>query len=226
MQTMETIELVIFDCDGVLIDSEVLANSSEVEFLKEFGIELELDEYMRRFLGKSNKDVVRELEAEFGNVLQHGLPRDFWARAQKSLFKTFLNELQPTQGLKTLLKKLALPKCIASSSSLKRLDVSLTATNLKDSFEPYIYSSEQVKNGKPAPDLFLFAAEKFQVAPENCLVIEDSPHGVVAAVAAGMYAVGYTGASHIKEGHEEKLRSAGAKQVFATMDAFASYLEI
>ena len=218
---MKTIELVIFDCDGVLIDSEVLANSSEVEFLKEFGIEIELDEYMRRFLGKSNKDVVRELEDEFGEVL----PGDFWARAQTALFTTFRNELQPTQGIKTLLENLALPKCIASSSSLKRLDVSLTATNLKDYFHPHIYSGEQVENGKPAPDLFLMAAEKFQIAPENCLVIEDSPHGVVAAVAAGMYAVGYTGASHIKAGHEEKLRAVGAKQVFPTMDAFANYLK-
>ena len=219
---MNTIELVIFDCDGVLIDSELLANSSEVEYLKEFGIEIDLDDYMTRFLGKSNKDVVAELEAEFEEVL----PDDFWARAQTTLFKTFQEKLQPTQGIHKLLETLTIPKCIASSSSLKRLDVSLKATNLKDKFHPHIYSGEQVENGKPAPDLFLFAAEKLQIQPKNCLVIEDSPHGVVAAVAAGMPVVGYTGASHIKAGHEDKLRSVGAEYVFSTMAEFSAYLQV
>lgn len=219
---MNTIELVIFDCDGVLIDSELLANSAEVEFLKEFGVEIELDDYMTRFLGKSNKDVVRELEGEFGKVL----PEDFWARAQTNLFTTFRTELQPTLGIHKLLENLSLPKCIASSSSLKRLDVSLTATKLKDHFHPHIYSGEQVEHGKPAPDLFLFAAEKFQTSPEHCLVIEDSPHGVVAAVAAGMAVVGYTGASHIKAGHEDKLRLVGAEHVFSTMAGFSKFVGV
>jgi len=218
---MNNIELVIFDCDGVLIDSELLANSSEVEFLKEFGIEIELDDYMTRFLGKSNKDVVTELEGEFGEVL----PEDFWARAQLNLFKTFQEKLQPTQGIYKLLENLTIPKCIASSSSLKRLDVSLTATNLKDHFYPHIYSSEQVENGKPAPDLFLFATAKLGVEPQNCLVIEDSPNGVVAGVSAGMNVVGYTGASHIKAGHEDKLRHVGAEYIFSTMDGFSEFLE-
>jgi len=218
---MNNIELVIFDCDGVLIDSELLANSSEVEFLKEFGIEIELSEYMTRFLGKSNKDVIAELEGEFGKVL----PEDFWARAQLNLFKTFQEKLLPTQGIHNLLEHLTVPKCIASSSSLKRLDVSLTATNLKNQFYPHIYSSELVKNGKPAPDLFLFAAAKFGVEPQNCLVIEDSPHGVVAGLSAGMNVVGYTGASHIKSGHEEKLRDVGAEHIFSTMDGFSEFLQ-
>lgn len=218
---MTDVELVIFDCDGVLIDSEVLANASEVAFLQSFGIDIELQDYMMRFVGKSNKDVLKELQAQHNNVL----PDDFWILSEKQTFKIFHEELEPMAGIVELLSTIVQAKCIGSSSSLERLEVSLKAVGLYERFAPSIFSSEQVARGKPAPDLFLFAAEKMQVANERCLVIEDSPYGVRAAVDAGMHVIGFTGGSHIMAGHEERLLNEGALAVYADMASVADALD-
>jgi HAD superfamily hydrolase (TIGR01509 family) len=189
-------DLIIFDCDGVLIDSELLANRSEVEFLKTFGIEFDLSDYMDRFVGKNTKDVLKGIE------LLHGmkLSKESWELVEDNTSKVFQTELKPITGIFELLASTDKAKCVASSSSLERLDLTLRITGLFDRFSPHIFSAEQVDRGKPAPDLFLFAAKQMQVHPNRCVVIEDSLTGVRAGVAAGMTVLGYTGGSHIQPG--------------------------
>jgi HAD superfamily hydrolase (TIGR01509 family) len=213
--------LIIFDCDGVLIDSELLANRSEVEFLKSFGIEFDLSDYMARFVGKNTKDVLEGIEALHGIKLSE----NFWRSAEENTFKVFQTELKSTTGIFEFLDSINKAKCVASSSSLSRLDMTLKVTDLFARFSPYIFSAEQVDRGKPAPDLFLFAAKQMQVPPDRCIVIEDSPAGVRAGVAAGMTVLGYTGGSHIQPGHQEKLLDEGAIKVFAEMSELSTWLE-
>jgi HAD superfamily hydrolase (TIGR01509 family) len=213
-------DLIIFDCDGVLIDSELLANRSEVEFLKTFGIEFDLSDYMDRFVGKNTKDVLKGIE------LLHGmkLSKESWELVEDNTFKVFQTELKPITGIFELLASTDKAKCVASSSSLERLDLTLRITGLFDRFSPHIFSAEQVDRGKPAPDLFLFAAKQMQVHPNRCVVIEDSLTGVRAGVAAGMTVLGYTGGSHIQPGHQAKLLEEGAIEVFSEMSQLSNWL--
>lgn len=214
-------ELIIFDCDGVLIDSELLSNEAEVEFLKVFGIEFDLGDYMARFVGKNTQDVLNGIESLHGIRLSE----DFWKSVEANTFKVFQTELKPITGVFEFLASIDKAKCIASSSSLQRLEITLKITGLFDHFSPHIFSSEQVDRGKPAPDLFLFAAEKMQVHPSKCIVIEDSPTGVRAGAAAGMTVLGYAGGSHIQPGHQAKLLDEGAIKVFAEMSELSTWLE-
>jgi HAD superfamily hydrolase (TIGR01509 family) len=214
-------DLVIFDCDGVLIDSEILANRAEVELLKSFGIEFELNDYMARFVGKSTKDVLKSIESSY-NIC---LPADFRRLAGEKIYEVFKKELKPIPGIFELLDSIDLPKCIGSSSSLHRLEKTLTMTGLFERFAPHIFSADLVSRGKPAPDLFLFAAEKMKVDPTRCIVIEDSPHGVRAGVDAGMTVLGFIGGSHIQVEHDLKLIEEGAIKVFSTMNEISTWLE-
>jgi HAD superfamily hydrolase (TIGR01509 family) len=215
------IDLIIFDCDGVLIDSEILSNRAEVELLKSFGVEFELGDYMAQFVGKSTKDVLRTIEA-LHNVC---LPAEFRRLAEKQIFTAFKTELQPISGIFELIESNNISKCIASSSSLSRLDITLKITGLLDKFSPHIFSAEQVDRGKPAPDLFLFAANKMQVAPDRCVVIEDSPYGVRAGIQAGMTVLGFTGGSHIQPGHAARLRDEGAIDICSDMSQISDWLK-
>ena len=156
-------DLIIFDCDGVVIDSEILSNRAEVELLKSFGIEFDLGDYMAQFVGKSTKDVLKTIEASH-NV---SLPAEFRRLAETQIFTAFKTELQPIPGIFELISSLNTAKCIASSSSLSRLEITLNITGLLEKFSPHIFSAEQVSSGKPAPDLFLFAAAKMQVSPDH-----------------------------------------------------------
>jgi HAD superfamily hydrolase (TIGR01509 family) len=216
-------DLIIFDCDGVLIDSEILSNRAEVELLKSFGIEFELGNYMAQFVGKSTKDVLKTIEASHAV----SLPAEFRRLAETQIFTAFKTELQPIPGIFELIDSIDIDtaKCIASSSSLSRLDITLKITGLLDKFSPHIFSAEQVIRGKPAPDLFLFAANKMQVSPDRCIVIEDSPYGVRAGVQAGMTVIGFTGGSHIQPGHAARLRDEGAIDICAEMSQVSDWLK-
>ena len=217
---MMNFDLIIFDCDGVLIDSEILSNRAEVELLKSFGIEFNLGDYMAQFVGKSTKDVLKTIEVSH-NV---SLPPEFRRLAETQIFTAFKTELQPIPGIFELISSLNTAKCIASSSSLSRLEITLNITGLFDKFSPHIFSAEQVIRGKPAPDLFLFAAAKMQVSPDRCVVIEDSPYGVRAGVHAGMTVLGFTGGSHIQPGHEARLRDEGAIEICSDMSQVSDWL--
>ena len=145
------------------------------------------------------------------------LPDDFHTQVYAEIFRLFAVSLEATPHIDEALAAIALPVCVASSGPPEKISASLNRVGLWDRFAPHIFSAVQVRNGKPAPDLFLFAAAQMQAAPARCLVIEDSLAGIAAAVAAGMPVLGFYGGSHCRPGHGDRLRAAGAVAVFADM---------
>ncbi|HSA81643.1 MAG TPA: HAD family hydrolase [Geminicoccaceae bacterium] len=207
------IELVIFDCDGVLVDSELIGCRIEVEALTSAGLRVTLEEILERFTGVTSKETFRTLEREQGRRL----PADFTQRVGAAIRAAFERELVAIAGIHAALAQIEVPVCVASSSSPARIEHSLKVVDLLDRFAPHLFSAHTVGRGKPAPDLFLHAAERMATPPARCLVIEDSIPGVQAGIAAGMRVLGFTGASHCAPGHAERLRTAGAAQTFADM---------
>jgi HAD superfamily hydrolase (TIGR01509 family) len=205
-------DLLIFDCDGVLIDSELIACRAEVACLAEIGIAMQVEEILNRYLGVSASVMLADL------ALRHGpLPPDFAGTLRGRTTTAFETDLLPVEGVEAALQALPVRRCVASSSVPARLRHSLSLTGLLRYFDPHIFSATQVARGKPAPDLFLFAAAAMQASPETCLVIEDSPAGIVAAVAAGMRVIGFTGGGHCRPGHAERLLAAGASAIAPDM---------
>ena len=204
--------LLIFDCDGVLVDSESLSCRIDAEFLTQIGIPYTAEEIARQFLGVSLKTMIARIEAERGCRL----PDDFSERLNRILFARFETDLKPIEGVRDAILSLPYPRCVASSSVPERIALSLRITGLSDLFDD-IFSSTQVPRGKPAPDLFLHAASNMKARPEDCVVIEDSVAGVQAALAAGMRVIGFTGGGHCGPDHAERLRQAGAPLVIDRM---------
>lgn len=186
------VNLIIFDCDGVLIDSEVISASVLIDEAATHGIPLTRDYVRDHFLGRSFPTVAATIRAEFGIPL----PEDFEARYRAALLARFDNELRLTPGVGDVLARLAVRRCLATSSSPPRLARSLAITGLEAAF-PDRFTASEVARGKPAPDLFLHAAARMGADPATCLVIEDSRPGITAALAAGMQAALYTGGSHM-----------------------------
>jgi len=205
-------DLVIFDCDGVLIDSELLSIRADRECLAECGIELSVDEIRDRYTGISFAGMVADLQAHYGP-----LPADFADRHRTRLWPLFETELQAIPGVGAVLDSLTCKICVASSGRPERLKHALSLVGLYDRFHPHIFSATEVPRGKPAPDLFLYAAERMGVMPERCVVIEDSLPGVAAAVAAGMRVIGFVGASHCRPGDAARLSAQGAIAVIDDM---------
>ena len=210
-------ELIIFDCDGVLIDSEVIACRADSACLAELGIAMSAEEILERYLGISAAVMCADIERRQGCVL----PADFADTLRVRVAAAFESELVPMPGVEALLATMSQRRCVASSSAPERLRHSLKLSGLLDRFEPYVFSATQVARGKPAPDLFLFAAASMQVGPAGCVVIEDSVPGVQAAVAAGMRAIGFIGGGHCRPEHGERLRAAGAVAVVDDMRGLA-----
>jgi HAD superfamily hydrolase (TIGR01509 family) len=208
-----TIDLVIFDCDGVLVDSEVIACRAHAGVLTRYGYPITPAQVFDRFLGRSARQAHAEVEAELGRAL----PDEYHSALQDELYRTFEAELEAIAGVREVLDQIVLPACIASSGSHQRMRISLGRARLYDRFAPNIFSASEVANGKPAPDLFLFAAQKMKVKPERCLVIEDSISGITAARAAGMTVLGFCGGSHCTPVHAATLRAAGANGTFDDM---------
>ena len=207
------IDLIIFDCDGVLVDSEVISCRSHARVLTRFGYPITSEQVFERFLGRSDKQAHAEVEAELGRAL----PGEYHAALQDELYRTFEAELEAIAGVHEALDQVLLPACIASSGSHRRMKITLGRTRLFERFAPNIFSASEVAHGKPAPDLFLFAAQKMKVKPERCLVIEDSVSGITAARAAGMTVLGFHGGSHCTPGHAAMLQKAGAVTTFDDM---------
>ncbi|MBB2960651.1 HAD family hydrolase [Methylobacterium sp. R2-1] len=204
--------LVIFDCDGVLIDSEPISLATLTRGLNEIGLAISLDSVRERFAGTSMTSIMERVAREDGVTAPDG----FVERVKAETLAAFEAELTAMAGIAEALGLLHLPFCVASSSDPVRLRRSLALTGLLPLFEDHVFSSTQVARGKPFPDLFLFAAERMGAAPERCLVIEDSVPGVQAARAAGMRVVGFTGGGHW--GHDRDgrdLLAAGAFSVFS-----------
>lgn len=184
--------LVIFDCDGVLVDSEPLSLACLTAGLNRIGVAIDLDTVRSRFAGTSMVSIMGHIERDYGI----SAPPDFVAEVKAETLATFDRELRAMRGVAEAIRALNLPICVASSSDPVRLRHSLTLTGLLPLFSGNVFSSAQVQRGKPYPDLFLFAADRMGAAPPECLVIEDSVPGVTAAVAAGMPVVGFTGGGH------------------------------
>ena len=207
--------MVIFDCNGVLVDSEPLATAIVSQEFMRAGFNLTPDIVARYFTGRRPADMFAEVEIASGRKL----PPGFAATVASATLRRFRAELRATTHMAQALSWLRGPKCVASSSSFDRIRVSLESTGLLRYFEPHLFSATEVKNGKPAPDLFLHAAAKMQVEPRHCIVIEDSAVGVAAGVAAGMTAVGFAGGSHAGLRLGDQLRAAGARVVISDMRA-------
>jgi HAD superfamily hydrolase (TIGR01509 family) len=206
-------DLIIFDCDGVLVDSEVISCRAHAETLTRHGYPITPEEVLARFLGVSDREARLTIEAELG----HALPGDFESRVKQATLQFYAGDLKAIAYVGEAMAAIGLPQCVASSGTPEKIRHGLTCAGLHDLLTPHIFSATQVKRGKPAPDLFLFAAERMGAAPGRCLVIEDSIPGVTAAVAAGMTVLGFHGGSHCRPGYGDTLRAAGAAATFDDM---------
>ena len=211
-------DLVIFDCDGVLVDSEMLSCRCLTEVLATYGISLGLDQALDLFLGRSISAVFEHYRA-----LGRTIPEQFSAELGAGVRTALIAALRPIEGVDSVLKDLQVPHCVASSSDIERVSLSLSLTGLAPHFETRLYTSQMVKRGKPAPDLFLHAAERMRADPRRTLVIEDSVSGVMAGKAAGMTVWGFVGGSHYRARDGKAiLLEAGADRVFGRMADFWS----
>ncbi|MGF1596010.1 MAG: HAD family hydrolase [Acidimicrobiales bacterium] len=218
---MTSPRLIVFDCDGVLVDSEVLVIEVEAAMLTEAGYMITADEIAERFVGLSYATMMRELAADFGRPV----PDDLNRRIQDAALARFPDLLRPVAGIEDVMSVVPQDRCVASSSDLDRIELSLTLCGLDHHFGPdRIFSAQMVANGKPAPDLFLLAAERMGAEPADCLVIEDSPAGVTAATAAGMVVLGLVAGGHARPALAHRLRQAGAQHVFATTGQLGDHL--
>lgn len=205
--------MVIFDCNGVLVDGEPIANAVAAQEFTRAGIPMTPDLIARFFAGRRPADMFAAVEKVTGRKL----PTNFATNVAVATLRRFRTELRPTPHAVHALTWLRGPKCVASSSPLDRIRVSLETTGLLRFFEPRLFSASDVTRGKPAPDLFLAAAAKMHVAPGACIVVEDSPAGVAAATAAGMTSIGFVGGAHASPELGPMLLAAGASTVIADM---------
>ena len=209
-------DLIIFDCDGVLVESEVLSCRCLSKVLASYGIDLGLDQALDLFLGRSMTAVVEHYAA-----LGRPIPEQFSTELTAGVRAAFTSALCPIEGVSSVLEGLQIPHCVASSSDVDRVSLSLSLTGLAPHFDNRLYTSQMVERGKPAPDLFLHAAERMQADPRRTLVIEDSISGVAAGKAAGMTVWGFVGGSHYQSRDGKAiLREAGADRVFGRMADF------
>jgi len=209
MKQNHPFDLVIFDCDGVLIDSEVLASRIDAEELSSIGYSITLEEVALRFTGLSAATMRQRVEEEWGRPL----PASFELTVQKRIKDSYRAELQAISGIDDLLKRLSLRRCVASSSAPDKLKLGLDITGLWHHFAPHVFSASMVSAGKPAPDLFLYAASQMETEPAHCVVVEDSIAGVRAGIAAGMTVIGFTGGGHCVPDHADQLLASGARKI-------------
>jgi HAD superfamily hydrolase (TIGR01509 family) len=207
------VDLVIFDCDGVLVDSEVISCRAHAETLTRHGYPITAEQVLTRFLGVSDREARQEIETELGRKL----PDDFELQMKQAALQRYADDLQHIPHIDEAIAAISLPKCVASSGTPEKIRHGLTCAGLYDLLAPNIFSATQVKRGKPAPDLFLFAAGQMQAAPGRCVVIEDSIPGIAGALAAGMTVLGFYGGSHCRPGYADTLRAAGAIRTFDDM---------
>lgn len=213
MSSLQHYNLVIFDCDGVLVDSEVISCRVHAEVLTRHGYPMTAEDVRRRFLGRSARDANLDIERELGRPL----PEAYDIERRNALLAALAEGVEAIPHIHMVLDALAVPACVASSGAHDKIFTTLSRTGLYQRFAPNIFSASQVSRSKPAPDLFLFTAQQMGVAPSRCLVVEDSISGITAARAAGMTAIGFTGGSHCQAGDAGKLREAGAASVIDDM---------
>lgn len=208
--------LVIFDCDGTLIDSEVIYSAVDAAGLTRLGHPVTPLEFLKRFLGVPHKDIWRILETEIGKPLPDG----FLAELSEEAKRRTAEDLVAIEGVVEAIAAvdaMGLRRCVASSTPLDTLRRNLKTCALIDMFDPHVFSASQCARGKPSPDVFMFAASQMGADPKDCLVIEDSVAGVTAAGRAGMPVIGFVGGGHADDDLSRRLSGAGARQVIPAM---------
>ncbi|MBB5517742.1 HAD family hydrolase [Amphiplicatus metriothermophilus] len=217
-------DAILFDCDGVLVDSEILGLEDCARYLRGHGLAWSGADLVRLFTGLRDDVFAERLAAAYGAV--HGRP------PPEGFFEGLIEErrkrrhaLQPVRGAKAALEAIRLPRAVASSSRAVYLESKLRRVGLWDLVAPHVYSAETVARGKPAPDIYLYAAERLGADPARCLVVEDSAHGVESGRAAGMTVWGFLGGGHCFEGHDARLVAAGATWIARDFDALLARLE-
>ncbi|WP_416190444.1 HAD family hydrolase [Neisseria sp. CCUG17229] len=205
---MSAFKLAIFDCDGVLVDSERITCEVLTQCLAELGLVMDSQEVWRLFVGKS---IPKSMEM-IGEMLGERPPESMWQEFAKRANAALKEDVEAVKNIETALDALEIPYCVASNGDFAKMNTTLGATDLLPRFQDKMFSATQVKTGKPAPDLFLLAAETMGYAPQDCVVIEDSPTGVVAALAAGMTPFGYA-----QWTPHATLQEAGARILFDDM---------
>lgn len=218
---MPRFDLVIFDCDGVLLDSEIIACTADAEAYTRLGVPITAQEVSARFSGMPDEAV----DAALASQAKTPLPLNFRSEIAKSVLSAYKTDLRAIDGAWALLSTLKTAKCIASSSAPAKLAFGLIETEMFELVYPNIFSTKLVERGKPHPDIFLYAAQKMGASPDRCVVIEDSVAGVKAAKSAGMTCVGFTGGSHCEEGHADHLNAAGADTVVNTLGKVKPLIE-
>lgn len=204
----------IFDCDGVLVDSETIAEATLVQLLGEWLPDLDADTVLSQALGMTTANILRHLEP----LSRHRLPADATEHVDLAIEARLARELKAIQGVAEAIASLDLPKAVVSNSRRRRVLASLATTGLDALLrEAPLFTADEVAQPKPAPDLYLLAARELGRSPRECLVLEDSVSGATAAHAAGMTVIGFTGASHVAPGQAERLVAAGAWQILPHM---------
>ena len=214
------VDLVIFDFDGVIVDSETLANQVLADELTALGCPTSLDDAYDTYMGHGWAACLAKIEARWGAV-----PLEFRPRVDEAVASRLAGELRTVVGVEAFLDRLGLPCCIASSSQPDWLTSRLAMFGLAHHFGDRVFSAAiHVERSKPFPDIYLHAAKEMAADPARCWVIEDSPTGVTAGVAAGMTVIGLLAGTHIRDGHGERLRAAGAHHLAASYDEVAALI--
>ena len=208
-------DLVIFDCDGVVVDSERVVHAVFGEFIRSYGVDLTEEEMHERFLGRRLAECAAVVEELTGKAVPPGELERYCAERDRVL----LEQVKPVDGIREVLEQLTIPYCIASSGDHAKMRITLGATKLMSFFEGRLFSATEVPHGKPAPDVFLYAAARMGADPKRTAVVEDSVNGVLAGCAAGMTVLGFAGLTSA-----EKLVRAGATRVFTQMDELPALL--
>ena len=217
------IDTIIFDCDGVLVDSEVLALEVEIAAAADVGLTYDLGEYKARFMGRTTQAFFDLLAQDCLERTGRPLPEGFQERCYGN-YRASLSRLKEVEGVLRMVAAVTHRKAVASSSTADALEEKLRRTGLWDHFAPHVYSTDLVAHGKPAPDIFLYAAKKLDAEPSGCLVFEDSVHGVHAARAAGMRVWGFSGGGHMDKASSDRLLAAGAERIVEHWDHAAALI--
>ena len=207
--------LIIFDCDGVLVDSELIINTVFAELLNNLGLNVNIEDMYENFVGHSFAQCMVKIEKMLGKMP----PDNFEALYRRETTKALEKDLQPVRGVKDVIDQLSVPYCVASSSSHERMQSTLGITGLLPYFEGKLFSVKDVSRGKPYPDVYLHAAQAMGFEPSKCIVIEDTPIGVEGGISAGMTVFGYS-----ERTSAHKLKTAGAHKVFDKMARLVDFI--
>lgn len=212
---MTEIQLVIFDCDGILMDSEIVAAAAELEIYSEFGIEMEPKEFAQTFAGQNSALILLEMEKYLGRKL----PDDTLKKIQANVSAKCVDEAKMIKDADIVLDQLDQARCICSNGPQAKMQKMLGRAGLYEKFRPYVFSAKDFDppKHKPEPDIIFKALKEFEMQPQQAIVVEDSVHGIGAARAAGTRIVGFTGASHTYDTHADELIDAGAETVISRL---------